>query len=153
MKKCSVCGKSKALDLFLKEAKGNPTRDGLRPGCKECSRLAERRRMKDPVRRKRLNKYRSEWRKRNRDTINNYRKTDKWKEQEKIRMGRPHNKIKTRTRGTLNGKVRYGKVIRQPCEICGNLKVEAHHPDYSQPLKVQWLCIPHHQEIHRKVAV
>lgn len=38
-------------------------------------------------------------------------------------------------------------VIRRPlaCEACGLPKrLEKHHPDYSQPLIVQWLCKPCH---------
>ena len=37
-----------------------------------------------------------------------------------------------------------GIITRQPCEICGDPKVVAHHTDYAQPLEVRWLCKPHH---------
>jgi hypothetical protein len=39
---------------------------------------------------------------------------------------------------------------RQPCSICGAERAEAHHPDYSKPLDVVWLCKPHHAEVHRR---
>jgi hypothetical protein len=42
-----------------------------------------------------------------------------------------------------------GKLQRQPCEICGEAKVEAHHDDYSKPLQVRWLCPPHHRDVHK----
>lgn len=45
--------------------------------------------------------------------------------------------------------VRDGKLFKQPCFICGSTKVEAHHPDYSAPLDVVWLCKPHHEEVHK----
>lgn len=45
-----------------------------------------------------------------------------------------------------------GKLKKEPCAICGELDVDAHHPDYSQPLDVIWLCRPHHQEIHKKTV-
>lgn len=35
---------------------------------------------------------------------------------------------------------RSGRLVPQPCEICGALKVEMHHDDYSQPYHVHWLC-------------
>ena len=36
------------------------------------------------------------------------------------------------------------------CKICGTDKgIEAHHPDYSQPLKVEWLCFKCHRELHK----
>jgi hypothetical protein len=41
--------------------------------------------------------------------------------------------------------VRDGRLVKQPCEVCGALKVEAHHDDYSKPLDVRWLCNSHHK--------
>jgi ribosomal protein S27AE len=41
-------------------------------------------------------------------------------------------------------------LIKQPCEVCGNLKAQAHHDDYSKPLQVRWLCQKHHTEHHQK---
>jgi hypothetical protein len=42
-----------------------------------------------------------------------------------------------------------GKLTRQPCEVCGDPKTDAHHDDYSQPLAVRWLCRSHHRKLHR----
>jgi len=39
---------------------------------------------------------------------------------------------------------------KQPCEVCGATKVEAHHDDYTKPLEVRWLCKRHHSEVHTK---
>jgi len=44
--------------------------------------------------------------------------------------------------------VKKGFLKKQPCEICGNIKSEGHHPDYSKPLEVIWLCSEHHNEVH-----
>ena len=44
--------------------------------------------------------------------------------------------------------VRDGKVKPWPCEVCGTDRVEGHHPDYSRPLQVVWLCNQHHREAH-----
>jgi predicted DNA-binding transcriptional regulator AlpA len=41
-----------------------------------------------------------------------------------------------------------GRLIRQPCEWCGNAKAEAHHSDYTKPLHVQWLCRSCHVRLH-----
>ena len=41
-----------------------------------------------------------------------------------------------------------GLLQKIPCWICGKSRVEAHHPDYSSPLSVVWLCALHHKEIH-----
>ena len=50
----------------------------------------------------------------------------------------------------LDNAVRDGRVIPWPVcavpECCG--KPEGHHPDYSRPLDVVWLCDKHHKEAH-----
>ncbi len=56
---------------------------------------------------------------------------------------------KTRARNSLKNAVRLGKIKKQPCEICGETKVDAHHEDYSKQFAVKWLCRKHHSELHR----
>jgi hypothetical protein len=46
--------------------------------------------------------------------------------------------------------IRDGKLMRLPCWVCGCEAVEGHHPDYSRPLEVIWLCKAHHQELHNE---
>lgn len=38
----------------------------------------------------------------------------------------------------------------QACSICGDLNGQPHHPDYSKPLDVIWLCKKHHDQVHYK---
>ena len=45
--------------------------------------------------------------------------------------------------------IRDGRLIRQPCEVCGSARSQAHHDDYSKPLDVRWLCSKHHSEHHK----
>lgn len=53
-------------------------------------------------------------------------------------------------RNVLNAAVRDGKV--NPWPVCAmpecSDKPEAHHPDYSAPLLVVWLCSAHHKQAH-----
>lgn len=44
---------------------------------------------------------------------------------------------------------RRGELVRQPCEVCGAVKVEGHHDDYTKPLAIRWLCHKHHGEAHK----
>lgn len=41
-----------------------------------------------------------------------------------------------------------GKLREMPCEKCLDVRVHAHHDDYSKPLDVMWLCQKHHLEVH-----
>lgn len=58
--------------------------------------------------------------------------------------------IKLAVNAKLRYAVRTGKVKKLPCEVCGNKNSQGHHPDYSKPLEVLWLCDKHHKEHHRK---
>lgn len=42
-----------------------------------------------------------------------------------------------------------GILVREPCEVCGEANVDAHHDDYDRPLRVRWLCRKHHKAEHR----
>ena len=53
----------------------------------------------------------------------------------------------------ITGKaVKIGRLIKECCETCGDIKTEAHHEDYSKPLDVNWLCRKHHLKLHGKKA-
>jgi hypothetical protein len=57
---------------------------------------------------------------------------------------------KNRARETLQRAVRRGLIARPTnCDMCGRQrKLDAHHEDYSQPLKVEWLCHQCHMGLH-----
>lgn len=57
-------------------------------------------------------------------------------------------KLKANCRSYLNQYLKRGKIIKLPCNICGDIKSQAHHDDYSKPLDVTWLCRTHHLELH-----
>lgn len=56
---------------------------------------------------------------------------------------------KARARRICREAKRYGKIKVGVCEKCGEVKVDAHHTDYSKPLDVMWLCRKHHMKLHR----
>ena len=41
-------------------------------------------------------------------------------------------------------------LIQHFCEKCGSYESQMHHPDYSRPLLVEWLCRPCHLALHRE---
>jgi hypothetical protein len=56
--------------------------------------------------------------------------------------------LRHRVRNRTFYHIKAGNLIKKPCEICGDLKVHAHHDDYHKPLHVRWLCAKHHREFH-----
>jgi ribosomal protein S27AE len=62
----------------------------------------------------------------------------------KLQKGRYPERIKARQ--IAYEAIKTGKLIKQPCEKCGKIDVDAHHDDYSKPLEVRWLCEKHHRE-------
>lgn len=56
--------------------------------------------------------------------------------------------IKQKARQMARNAVKAGKLLKLPCEVCGDLKSQGHHEDYNKPLAVIWLCTQHHKEKH-----
>ena len=55
-----------------------------------------------------------------------------------------------RARNAINGGVRRGHIFRpDSCSACGKVgRLQGHHPDYTKPLDVVWLCSPCHSREH-----
>jgi hypothetical protein len=54
-----------------------------------------------------------------------------------------HKKVKNGLRANI--------ISKTACFVCGDSKVEAHHPDYSRPLDVIWMCRTHHRATHKTI--
>lgn len=59
------------------------------------------------------------------------------------------NKEKLQAHSKLWNALKSGEVKKTECVICGDAKSEGHHPDYSMPLDVVWLCRTHHKQAHQ----
>lgn len=70
------------------------------------------------------------------------------KRQSRIRQDAA-NPEKAKARQLVTYAVKTGKIIRKPCDVCGSMKSQAHHEDYSKPLEVRWLCDSHHKAHHK----
>lgn len=91
------------------------------------------------------------WQKRRKDVVNrarrkrrallNYALDKKWQQA---------NPEKYKAHKKVQGAVRRGSLVKQPCEKCGDVNVQGHHDDYSKPLVVRWLCVEHHNAWHKK---
>jgi hypothetical protein len=71
------------------------------------------------------------------------------KKREYYHRNKAFNKVKRAARSAVYLAVKNGTLIPQPCAVCGSIKSEAHHADYSRKLDVTWLCSTHHGHIHR----
>ncbi len=59
---------------------------------------------------------------------------------------RANNPEKYRARTAVNNAVRDGRLVREPCKVCGTTeRVQGHHSDYHRPLDVEWLCFYCHR--------
>jgi len=135
-KKCFKCHKIKRLGLFYEHPQ---MLDGHLNKCKNCTKKD----MKNPAYAERKRSY---------DKLRFHhpkRKLWRMKQQRKNRGLFPG---KNKARQAVLREIKTGRLVRQPCEACGN-KSEAHHPDYRKPLLVNWLCQRHHRELHNKQKI
>lgn len=137
-KVCFKCKEKKPVEDFYRHS---AMADGYVGKCKDCNRadvtahraahrpaiaFAEKHRAQTPARKKQA-----------RDS------------QQRRKENRPE---REQARYLTTNAIRDGRLIRQPCEVCRSIKVEAHHDDYTKPLDVRWLCRKHHLEHHGKVS-
>jgi len=54
-------------------------------------------------------------------------------------------------RRAVSKAIKDGRLIKCPCEVCGDANTEAHHDDYDKPLDVRWLCRSHHRLHHAAI--
>jgi len=135
LKRCPKCKEEKnATPIYF--PRSTKKKDGLACWCKQCKRKIDR------IYSRKYRKENPEWKKednrRNKKIINDSVKRWQKKYPEKKRA---HTKV--------HKAIREGVLKREPCVVCGALKVDGHHPDYSKPLEVIWLCHAHHQQIHQ----
>jgi hypothetical protein len=79
-----------------------------------------------------------------------YRQSKKGKIVAKNKANRMKKKYpeKWKARYKLRYAVGRGTIKKLECAVCGDVKSFAHHPDYTKPLEVTWLCLKHHREVH-----
>lgn len=128
-KKCYVCDTVKKLEYFSLSTTRNSGRSSC---CRECdAKKSRERRLNDETK---LDKPTEE-------------QKEKWRLNEKAMRAKYPEKYKARY--LCKSAVKNGTLIKCRCQVCGEIKVQAHHTDYSKPYEVTWLCKKHHGEAHR----
>lgn len=135
MKECFKCHKTLPLSQFYRH---RMMADGHLNKCKECAKVDVR-----TNRRAKIDYYRQYDIQRFRDDPE--RRAAQYQAASELRDKYPE---RMRARTAVGNAVRDGRLERKPCEVCGAIRVEAHHEDYGKPLEVRWLCRKHHNEAH-----
>lgn len=145
MKTCFKCQQEKSLSEFYIHKQ---MADGHLNKCKDCTKADTKLRT---------------------DTLQatNYEWSEKELERQRLKSAKtrslgkasPTNPKKWQTRNPIKraahiavgNAIHSKRLTKQPCEFCGSEDTQAHHDDYSKPLEVRWLCVPHHAQVHREL--
>ena len=57
-------------------------------------------------------------------------------------------RLKKNCREATHRLIKSGKLLKENCEVCNEIEVEAHHDNYNDPANVRWLCKKHHAQHH-----
>ena len=151
-KKCFKCSKIKPLSAFYKH---NEMTDGHLGKCKECTKkdvMKHREDNLEKVREYDRNRPNAKERvKRNYNRIKRYREDGDKRYDSVLEKGRRwgrENRDKTNAHTTA----RRGLTNPNQCERCSSTKsIQGHHPDYTKPLEVIWLCPSCHGAEHKRI--
>lgn len=133
-KTCSKCHEEKLHSEFYKH---EATKDGLRSDCRTCK-----------------NKKNQDWRDRNpiryNKMIKDHYLRNKKKVSKRIRQYIKDNPKENKAREAVAYALKMGRLVKEPCSVCGCEKVDGHHESYLKKdwLKVIWLCRKHHRKLH-----
>lgn len=140
LKRCSKCKTEKPFELFYKN---KAMRDGYCNYCISCLKKRYVSKRDTPYHERQLSLKRGRYQERKaKGDYDNLYQRKKLKSPERVKA-----------RNALSYAIASGKLIKQPCTVCGDTKVQAHHTDYSKPLDVTWLCIKHHMQQHRTLTI
>ncbi len=138
LKKCSICKEHLPHISFYKN---RCNADGYEYFCKVCNSLKTKRYQQ--ANRLSVIAIARKWREGNPQLV--HRATRGWQERnKKIHLER------LRARVMAN----YHYPLARICSIddCNEVG-ERHHPNYSKPKEIEWLCLKHHREFHRQPIV
>lgn len=134
MKKCSKCRKTLPISEFNRNSSRKGGRDAY---CHSC---------------------RHSWVEQNQAKMRTYRRdhyhrraANGWKPP--VRKYRaPRDPLKKAAKNAVDAAINRGDLVRpERCSQCGSTdRIQAHHPDYTKPLEIVWLCTPCHGKTWRK---
>ncbi len=158
-KTCSTCKEIKSIACFYKQPKGLYGRTG---SCKECRKKTsnnwaeknkDRKNLLERERKRDRKQYCEKWRKENPNYFKEYYKQNREIRLECNRRFWENNPERYES-WKIYQRARSNRILINPgqCQMCGTkeMKIQAHHFDYSKPLEVCWVCIECHKDVHRR---
>ncbi len=133
MKTCTGCKEEKNESEFQAR---KSSKDGLTARCKDCLSNYDRARASLPHRVEARKKYAQS----NKGKIKGNAAKKAWQDR---------NLIKRSAHIIVGNAIRRGDLIKEPCEKCGEIIVDAHHDNHEYPLDMRWLCKKHHAKLHK----
>jgi hypothetical protein len=138
-KTCRKCGETKQLSDFPPH---KDMSDGHLNTCRDCRNIYIKNHRKTPAgmaTRQKEKQYP--------DVKKRYKQSEKGK-QAIARYKR--DKTRESAKNAVKYALKTGKLIKQPCFVCGHEESHAHHSSYAPDMKlvVTWLCQTHHNELH-----
>lgn len=168
MKTCTDCGVEKPLSKFNKHPR---YKHGVRSICKKCKTRQTLEHRKTPAGRESFLKAKAKYRtsERGKKTSSEYCRSERYKKMKKrhfqtergkqvhIRQAYEYQKRhpeKHAAKNIINNAIKRGTIIKPTtCSMANSDckgRIEGHHPDYSKPLEVIWVCLFHHRHIHKQ---
>ena len=150
MKTCRECNQEKTLaDFYVGHSK-----------CKICSAklLREKRQLPEQKEKRRLERRKAKESGKYKEWQARYESTEKGKERVRRYEQKRYQSVEGKARLAAKNAVKYatrvGKLMKEPCFMCGSEHSQAHHSSYASDMKlvVTWLCCAHHNEIHNEVS-
>ena len=111
--------------------------------CESCDGLPWQKRNLD-----KLYANQKKYRARNRDKLARYRRAYRNTEKGRKATLKAIKKYEKENIEKLSAWRKSKKINKLPCKVCGNPASHRHHPDYSKPLDVEFLCPLHHKQVH-----
>jgi len=134
--RCSRCGLIKTNVSF---ARKNNDPLGRQAMCRDCH--SEYHRAYHQENKSKRTPEITAWQKQNRDKVR--ATAARWSENHPDRVS---------ARNKVANELKYGRLVKTPCVHCGSTKrVQGHHPDYTKPLEVIWLCQSCHAAEHLRL--
>lgn len=133
VKDCTTCGKSKPLTSFYRDSR---KLSGVKSRCKECCKEQRPEYWKSEE----YKDVRREWCR---------TETGKTYIRRKYERNKAEHPEKFKAREAARKAKKGGRLLPEPCEKCGETeRIHMHHPGYSKPLDVRWLCPPCYRAEH-----